>query len=153
MNAQKFTQKSLEAITAAQSLATEYSNMQIEQLHLLGALTREDEGLISQLLRKMGVDLTAFRSDLTREIAAMPAVTGPGREPDKIYVAPDVDKILTAAEKLAEQMKDDYISVEHIMLSLRSRRIRLPRSSLTGMPSPRTVSCPPLMSVPGQPPG
>ena len=98
--------------------ATEYSNMQIEQLHLLGALTREDEGLISQLLRKMGVDLTAFRSDLTREIAAMPAVTGPGREPDKIYVAPDVDKILTAAEKLAEQMKDDYISVEHIMLSL-----------------------------------
>ena len=54
MNAQKFTQKSLEAITAAQSLATEYSNMQIEQLHLLGALTREDEGLISQLLRKMG---------------------------------------------------------------------------------------------------
>ena len=118
MNAQKFTQKSLEAITTAQSLATEYSNMQIEQLHLLGALTREDEGLISQLLRKMGVDLTAFRSDLTREIAAMPAVTGPGREPDKIYVAPDVDKVLTAAEKLAEQMKDDYISVEHIMLSL-----------------------------------
>lgn len=48
----------------------------------------------------------------------MPAVTGPGREPDKIYVAPDVDKVLTAAEKLAEQMKDDYISVEHIMLSL-----------------------------------
>ena len=57
MNAQKFTQKSLEAITAAQSLATEYSNMQIEQLHLLSALTREDEGLISQLLKKMGVDL------------------------------------------------------------------------------------------------
>lgn len=55
MNAQKFTQKSLEAITAAQSLATEYSNMQIEQLHLLSALTREDEGLISQLLKKMGV--------------------------------------------------------------------------------------------------
>ena len=82
------------------------------------ALTREDEGLISQLLKKMGVDLTAFRSDLTAEIAAMPAVTGPGREPDKIYVAPDVDKILTAAERLAEQMKDDYISVEHIMLSL-----------------------------------
>lgn len=80
MNAQKFTQKSLEAITAAQSLATEYSNMQIEQLHLLSALTREDEGLISQLLKKMGVDLTAFRSDLTAEIAAMPAVTGPGRE-------------------------------------------------------------------------
>ena len=71
MNAQKFTQKSLEAITAAQSLATEYSNMQIEQLHLLSALTREDEGLISQLLKKMGVDLTAFRSDLTAEIAAM----------------------------------------------------------------------------------
>ena len=118
VNAQKFTQKSLEAITAAQSLATEYSNMQIEQLHLLSALTREDEGLISQLLKKMGVDLTAFRSDLTAEIAAMPAVTGPGREPDKIYVAPDVDKILTAAERLAEQMKDDYISVEHIMLSL-----------------------------------
>ena len=84
MNAQKFTQKSLEAITAAQSLATEYSNMQIEQLHLLSALTREDEGLISQLLKKMGVDLTAFRSDLTAEIAAMPAVTGPGREPDKM---------------------------------------------------------------------
>ena len=118
VNAQKFTQKSLEAITAAQSLATEYSNMQIEQLHLLSALTREDEGLISQLLKKMGVDLTAFRSDLTAEIAAMPAVTGPGRELDKIYVAPDVDKILTAAERLAEQMKDDYISVEHIMLSL-----------------------------------
>ncbi len=118
MNAQKFTQKSLEAITAAQSIATEHSNQQVEQQHLLYALVDQSEGLIGSLLARMGADVGALKQDIQAEIAAIPGVSGPGREPDKIYVAPDVDRVLAAAEKLAGQMKDDYVSVEHIMLSL-----------------------------------
>ena len=92
MNAQKFTQKSLEAITAAQSIATEHSNQQVEQQHLLYALVDQSEGLIGSLLARMGADVGALKQDIQAEIAAIPGVSGPGREPDKIYVAPDVDR-------------------------------------------------------------
>ncbi len=118
MNMQKFTQKSLEALTAAQSLAIENQNQQIEQEHLFSALIQENDGLIGQLLVKMGINLESFRSELSRAVDSLPKVSGMGRESDKIYVSQDVDKALVDAERKAEHMKDEYVSVEHIALAI-----------------------------------
>ena len=118
MNAQKFTQKSLEAIQEANNLALSNNNMQIEQEHLLYALLTIDQSLISQLIKKMGKDPQALAQAVKQEIDKMPGVTGSGREAGKIYVAQDVDAALAKAENIAESMKDEYVSVEHIMLSL-----------------------------------
>ena len=118
MNAQKFTQKSLEAIQEAQSLALEHNNMQIEEEHLLDALLRQENGLIPQLLKRMGADAAALQRGLEEQIARMPGVTGPGREAGKIYVSGDVDRVLSDAEKTADRMKDEYVSVEHVFLAL-----------------------------------
>ena len=118
MNAQKFTQKSLEALQAAQDFATEYENMQIEQPHLLAALTAQEDGLIGQMLKKMAIDASAMQHAVKTEIERIPRVSGPGRERDKIYVSQEVDRTLMQAEKTADRMKDEYVSVEHLMLAL-----------------------------------
>ena len=118
MNAQKFTQKSLEAIQEANNLALSNNNMQIEQEHLLYALLTIDQSLIAQLIKKMGKDPQALTQAVKQEIDKMPGVTGSGREAGKIYVAQDVDTVLAKAENIADSMKDEYVSVEHIMLSL-----------------------------------
>ena len=118
MNPQKFTQKSLEAIQAAQTAAIEYQNMQIEQEHLLYALIVQQSGLITQLLVKMGVDANRMQEEVRRLIQRIPRISGPGREADKVYVSRDVDQALNESEKRAERMKDDFVSVEHIMLAL-----------------------------------
>ena len=117
MNEQKFTQKSLEALRDAQQVAIEHNNMQIEQEHLVYALIDEKSDLISELLKKIGVG-DNFKSKLLEIIEKMPGVTGPGREPDKVYISKDVDDSLILAEKTADKMKDEYISVEHIMLAV-----------------------------------
>ncbi len=116
MNPQKLTQKSLEAVQKAQSFVTEYGNSQIEQEHLLCALTEDENGLICQLLKKMEIDTTAFRTQILSAIERLPKVSTGGR--DGIYIASDVDKALDTAEKKANHMKDDFVSVEHIMLAL-----------------------------------
>lgn len=118
MNAQKLTQKSLEAIQSAQNIAVSSGSPQIEQEHLLAALLSQEDGLIRQLLVKMNRDADAIAQAIDNEIARLPHVSGPGRENGKIYVSPDVDKNLAEAEKKAGQMKDDYVSVEHIMLAV-----------------------------------
>lgn len=87
MNAQNYTQKSLEAIQAAQKLTIENQNQQIEQIHLLAALLRQENGLVPQLLKKMGVTLESFEAVVDAELAKLPRVTGSGREADKYYVA------------------------------------------------------------------
>ena len=118
MNAQKFTQKSLEAIQEAQNIATDYSHMQIEQQHLLCALASQEDGLIGQMFKKMGADPAAVAEAARDEVKRLPRVSGPGREQGKIYVTHEVDQALVQAEKLADRMKDEYFSVEHIMLAL-----------------------------------
>lgn len=118
MNAQKLTQKSLEAIQTAQSLALERGQMQIEPLHLFAALLAQPQGLIVQMLGRMNVDNDQLNQEIETELGRLPSVSGPGREPDKIYVSQETDKVLTKAEKEAERMKDEYVSVEHIMLAL-----------------------------------
>ena len=118
MNTQKLTKKALEAINSAQSIALENQNMQIMPEHLLYALADQEGGLIPQLLKRSGADIDRLIAMTDTAISKIPAVTGSGREPDKIYIAPLTDKILNQAERLANSMKDEYISVEHIMLAI-----------------------------------
>ena len=118
MNAQKLTQKSLEAIQNAQNKVIEYSNAQIEEEHLFYALMEDADGLISQLLIKMNIDDGAVRQNSLTAIERLPKVSGSGRESGSVYVSQDVDKVLVNAEKKADHMNDDYVSVEHIMLSI-----------------------------------
>ncbi len=118
MNAQKLTKKALEAVQSAQSIAIENQNMQIMPEHLLYALVDQEGGLIPQLLKKSGIDTDNLLALLDGAITKIPAVSGSGREPDKIYISPVTDKIFNEAERLANSMRDEYISVEHLMLAL-----------------------------------
>ena len=121
MNMNQCTQKTIQAIQAAQRLAVEYQNQAIEQEHLLAALCQQDDGLIPQLLTKMGVEPGNFLAAATEKIAALPHVTGSGRDPEKVYISNDLDRAFNAAEDQAKQMKDEYISVEHIFLGILQR--------------------------------
>ena len=118
MDLNKLTQKSRQAITDAQSLAIEYQNQQLDQSHLLAALCADGEGLIAQLLARMGKDPAAVAAAARAEVEKLPRVTGSGRDPDKIYISADLDRTFTTAEQTANRMKDEYLSVEHLMLGL-----------------------------------
>ena len=98
MNAQNYTQKSLEAVQSAQALATQYGNQQIEQCHLLLALLEAENGLVPQLLGKMGLTVPSFAAAVKAQVERLPKVSGPGREMGKIYVSQGVDKALNTAE-------------------------------------------------------
>lgn len=113
MNLQKFTQKSLEAIQNAQSMAVEYGNPQMDQQHLLVTLLTQDEGLIPQLMQKMNVNVNGLLQAAEKEVKKLPRATG-----GQTYVSSDLEKTLTAAEKLAENMTDEYVSVEHIFMAM-----------------------------------
>ena len=118
MDVQKFTQKSLEAIQGAQEIAIENQNAQIEQEHLLLALLEQDNSLIKELLKKMKIDENAFENYVKERVEKKPKITGGARPNDGFYVSQDVDLVLTKSEKIAKNMKDEYASVEHIMISL-----------------------------------
>ena len=118
MNAQKYTQKSLAAIQAAQELTIGNDNQQIEQIHLLAALLRQQEGLVPALLKRMGVTVESLDAAVGQELAKLPRVTGSGREAGKYYIARPVDDALNAAEQTADSMRDDFVSVEHLLLAL-----------------------------------
>ena len=118
MNMQNFTQKSIEALTDAQKIALQNQNMQIEEEHLLQALINQQNGFIPELFKKMNINVTMLKSELDNAIEAIPSVTGTGREPDKVYISNDVDKVLLSAEDEAKKMQDEYVSVEHILLGI-----------------------------------
>ncbi|MBQ2028050.1 MAG: ATP-dependent chaperone ClpB [Clostridia bacterium] len=118
MNGNQYTQKSIEAINAAQALAGEYGNQELAQAHLLSALLESGDGLIPQLLTRMGIDAQAVRAAAQAAVEKLPRVSGSAREQGKVYVTADMDKALREAAKEAERMKDEYISVEHLMLGL-----------------------------------
>ena len=118
MNAQKYTQKSLAAIQAAQELTISNDNQQIEQVHILSALLHQDGGLVPQLLKRMGITVESLDAAVNQELAKLPRVTGSGREAGKYYIARTVDDSLNTAEEIAESMKDDFVSVEHLLLAL-----------------------------------
>ena len=113
MNAEKFTKKSIEAIQSAQSIASENANQQIEQIHLLYALLTQENGLISSLIESMSVNSSALTNNIQTKIGSLPKVSG-GESYFSHYAAAAIDE----AEKAANQMRDDYVSVEHIMLGI-----------------------------------
>ncbi|WP_432617662.1 ATP-dependent chaperone ClpB [Butyricicoccus sp.] len=117
MNVQKFTQKSLEAIQDANSLYNEYGNAEMGQEHLLLALLHQDGGLIAQLMTKMGIDPNNLERQTRQAVEKLPRVSG-GRDASRMYVTSDLQKTLNEAEHAAEQMKDDFVSVEHLFLAL-----------------------------------
>ena len=131
MNPDIFTQKSLEAVRDAQRLAAEHQNQQIEQVHLLLALLRQDGGLIPQLLKKMDVSLESFDAATEAAVKKLPAVTGSGRDADRFYISRGMDSLLASAESTAKAMRDDYVSVEHLFLAM------LDTCLLYTSPSPR----------------
>ena len=131
MNMNQFTQKTIQAIQDAQRLAVEYQNQAIEQEHLLAALTQQQDGLIPQLLTKMGVEPGNFLAAATEKVAALPHVTGSGRDPEKVYISNELDQALNAAEAQAKQMKDEYISVEHVFLGMLQRSGRAAKELFT----------------------
>ncbi len=121
MNMNQLTQKTIEALQNAQRLAVEYSNQAVEQEHLLAALAQQQDGLIPQLLTTLGADPNAFAQAALQKVEALPRVTGSGRDPEKVYISGDLDRALNAAEEQAKQMKDEYISVEHVFLGILQR--------------------------------
>ena len=121
MNTNQFTQKTMEALQAAQRIAVEYANNAVEQEHLLAALAQQQDGLIPQMLTNMGTDPNAFAQAALQKVEALPRVTGSGRDPNQIYIGTDLDRALNAAEAQAKQMKDEYISVEHVFLGVLQR--------------------------------
>ncbi len=118
MNTNKLTQRSMEVIQEAQNIAVSNSNQQIDQLHLLLALLSNEDGLIPGLLAKMGIDADAVKEQTERCVNGLPKVTGSGRRADEVYITPDTDKALNAAEETAKHMGDEYISVEHLFIGL-----------------------------------
>ena len=114
MNAQNYTQKSLDAVRTAQSMAQENRNSTIAPEHLLYALVDQDGGLIPSLLGKMGVDCNVLLSELDTAIAALPKVGNPG----EVYLSPEADRVIRAAETAAKSLKDEYVSVEHLMMGI-----------------------------------
>ncbi|MCR5090589.1 MAG: ATP-dependent chaperone ClpB [Oscillospiraceae bacterium] len=114
MNAQNMTQKSLEALQTAQSMALENRNNYIQPEHLLYALIDQDGGLIPSLLGKMGVDCNAVLAELDSAISALPKIGSPS----EVYLSQEANRILNAAEKAARSMGDSYVSVEHLMIGI-----------------------------------
>ena len=117
MNFQNYTQKSMEAVQNARDLAVGASHQQLEQVHLLLALLRQDGGLTRQLLRKMDITVESLEAAAEAELRKIPAVRG-SREADRFYISADVDATFTAAEAKAAAMKDEFVSVEHLFLAL-----------------------------------
>ena len=116
MNLNQFTQKSVEAVQAAQQMASARQNQQIEQEHLLLALLEQKEGLIPQLMQKAGVEPAALRQKLAAAVERLPQVSGSGA--GQMYLSRDLEQALNEAEKIAREMHDEYTSVEHLMLGL-----------------------------------
>ena len=118
MNTEKFTQKTAEALRSAQSISVDHGNAEIAPEHLCYALIAQEEGLIGSVLKKNGTDVGALLADIEALINRLPSVSGRGADPEKIYVSSSVERTLNAAEKLAAGLKDEYVSVEHVMLAL-----------------------------------
>ena len=118
MDLNQYTQKSLEALRAAQQLAVTNQNQQLEQAHLLLALLQQDGGLVPQLLKRMGVTTESLEAAANAAVEKLPAVSGPGRSADQLYLSNGMQQLLAAAEETAKSMRDDYVSVEHLFLAM-----------------------------------
>lgn len=115
MNIQKFTQKSAEALQNAKTIAEEYGNSTIECVHVLYALLDDGNGIVPQLLQKLSVDITELKNETASKINALPKLGNTSSA--QLYISPELERVLNNAEKTAQTMKDEYVSVEHIILA------------------------------------
>ena len=115
MNTQKYTQKTLEALRSAQTMAQERQNQYLTPEHLLLALLEQDGGLVGSLFQRMGVDCGGLETELKGMIDQLPRVSGGSGE---VYASPETGKVITVAERTAEKLHDEYVSVEHLMLGI-----------------------------------
>lgn len=120
MDISKFTQKSQEALQAAQEVAIKFSHIEVDVEHLLYAATEQNGGLFPRLLQKLDIDPTVFLEVVEKELRSKPSVSGPGIEPGKVYVTQRMNKLLIAAQEEAKRLKDEYVSVEHLVLAMLS---------------------------------
>jgi ATP-dependent Clp protease ATP-binding subunit ClpB len=118
MDMNRLTQKSQEAVAAAQAKATALGHTEVDGEHLLAALLESPDGLIPPLLREVGADVDALRAQLEADLARRPKVTGPGAAPGQVFVTQRLSRLLDAAGREAERLKDEYVSVEHLLLAL-----------------------------------
>src|SRR5580693_8041052 len=118
MDINRFTEKLQEAIRAAQSKATRYGHQQLDVEHLFASLLEQEGGLAGSILSRAGVNIDTLRTRLDQELDRLPKVTGPSGAPDQIFVTARLNRLLTESEDEAKKLKDDYISVEHVLLAL-----------------------------------
>ena len=118
MDINRFTEKAQEAVRSAQTLATRYSNQQIEVEHLMLALLEQQGGLVPSVLERAGVNVEPLKQAIEREVDRMPKVTGPSGPVDQVYITARLNKTFVAAEDEAKKLTDEYISVEHLLLAI-----------------------------------
>ena len=118
MDFEKFTKKSIECISGAEREAQERANPEIDELHLLFSLLSDAEGLIPELIRTMGKNPRELTERIDSALNSLPRLSGSGYSSGRVYISPSAEKALKAADKKREKMKDEYLSVEHIMLAL-----------------------------------
>ncbi|HXG91360.1 MAG TPA: ATP-dependent chaperone ClpB [Blastocatellia bacterium] len=118
MDINRFTEKAQEAIRSAQTLATRYSNQQIEVEHLMLALLEQEGGLVPSVLARAGINVDTLRQAIESEVNKIPKVTGPSGPVDQVYITARLNKVFVAAEDEARKLKDEYISVEHLLLAI-----------------------------------
>jgi ATP-dependent Clp protease ATP-binding subunit ClpB len=118
MDLNRMTQKTQEALQNAQGLAQRQGHVEVDGEHLLLALLEQEDGLIPRLLQRLDVSVDSFRAEVAAEVARRPSASGPGMEAGKIYVTTRLNRVLARAEEEARRLKDDYVSVEHLLLAL-----------------------------------
>ena len=118
MDPNRLTEKAQDAVRQAQSLAQRHGHSQIDVEHLALALLSQDGGVARRIVEKAGGNVTVLTQRLEQALARLPRVSGPGAASGQVYITPRVDEVFRAAEALARQMKDEYVSVEHLLLAL-----------------------------------
>src|SRR5262252_723829 len=117
MDFNRFTEKLQDAVRTAQSIAQTHGNQQLDTEHLLLALLDQDGGLARSILNKADIKVDALRARVSQEIDRLPKVSGPSGGPDQVYVTTRLTKLLNQAEDEAKRLKDDFTSVEHVLLA------------------------------------
>ncbi len=118
MDPNKLTHKSQEALQAAQTAAVRFQHVEVDGEHVLLALLQQDEGVVPRLLKRAEVQVEPLTQAVVRDLQSRPQVTGPGAEPGKVYVTQRLNQLLVRAEDEAKKLRDDYVSVEHLLLAL-----------------------------------
>ena len=118
MDFNRLTEKSQEAIRQAQQLAITHGNQQVDVEHLLLAMLEQEKGLVPSILLRGNVPLDKLHRRLEQELDTLPKVSGTSARPDQLYVTSRLNKVFSAAEEQAKRLKDDYVSVEHLLLGI-----------------------------------